>query len=84
MNSVVNDKSLSLEAKGLLFCLLSFGEDYKILKKNIYTEFGQRRGTIDRVFKELQDSGYIISAKTSNGIEFEWKHKINFGKIQNQ
>lgn len=76
MQNIVNDKSLSLEAKGLLFCLLSFGEDYKIFKKNLYSEFGQRRGTIDRVFKELQDNGYIISTKTSNGKAFEWVHTI--------
>lgn len=81
--SFINDNTVSLPAKGLLFYLLSFGRDYKIVKKNLYLELPDRRGTIDRVFKELQNKGYITSTLTSNGNRLEWNHSICFEKIYN-
>lgn len=62
-NKLLQDCTLSFEEKGLLVFLLSLPEDWVLYKSNLHEKTKQPRGTVDRVFKLLQDKSYIISVK---------------------
>lgn len=55
--------NLSLEAIGLLANLLKLPSDWVIQKSYLPNQFNIGREKIDRMFKELQDAGFIISLK---------------------
>ncbi len=54
---------LSIEAIGLLSYFLSLPHDWVIYKTKLHTQLNMGREKLDRVFKELQDSGYVLSVK---------------------
>jgi hypothetical protein len=54
---------LSLEAIGLLSYFLSLPHDWVIYKTQLHTQLNMGRDKIDRIFKELQNSGYVVSIK---------------------
>lgn len=56
--SISRDTELSYEALGLLTHLLSFPDSWEICKKNLYRK-GCHRDRLNRLFKELQSSGYL-------------------------
>lgn len=62
-NKLLQDCSVTIEEKGLLVYLLSLPTDWILYKKNLPEKTGESKGTIDRVFKQLQDKKYIISVK---------------------
>lgn len=62
-NKLLQDCTLTIEEKGLLVYLLSLPSDWVLYKKNLPEKTGESKGTIDRVFKQLQEKGYIISVK---------------------
>jgi hypothetical protein len=62
-NDVLRSKSLTIEERGLLVYLLSLPEDWILYKSKLHENMPDSKGTIDRVFKNLQDKGYIISVK---------------------
>lgn len=64
---------MSLEAIGLLSYFLSLPEDWVIYKTMLHNHLDIGREKLDRVFKELQASGYIISVerRTSGKISYE-------------
>lgn len=62
-NKLLQDCSVTIEEKGLLVYLLSLPVDWILYKKNLPEKTGESKGTIDRVFKQLQDKKYIISVK---------------------
>jgi hypothetical protein len=77
-NSISRDKGISLVAKGLLLYLLSNAESWKVYKTTIHTIINEKKGTVDRAFKELQNAKYIHSVKTKNdNNQFSgWTHYI--------
>jgi hypothetical protein len=62
-NKLLQDCSMSFEEKGLLVFLLSLPNDWILFKSNLHEKTNQSKGTVDRVFKLLQDKGYIVSVK---------------------
>ena len=76
-NEILRSK-LSLEARGLLATLLSNSPDWVIYKTTLHKKFNIGREKLDRMFKELQDSGYIISVKRVNSENgrFEYDHVV--------
>jgi len=76
-NEILRSK-LSLEARGLLATLLSNSPDWVIYKTTLHKTFNIGREKLDRMFKELQDSGYIISVKRVNSENgrFEYDHVV--------
>lgn len=62
-NDVLRSKSLTIEERGLLVYLLSLPEDWILYKSKLHENMPDSKGTIDRVFKGLQEKGYIISVK---------------------
>jgi hypothetical protein len=68
---------LSLEAIGLLSYFLSLPHDWVIYKTQLYTQLNVGREKIDRVFKELQKKGYVISVKQiGEKGRFEYSHIV--------
>lgn len=55
--------NLSIEAIGLLACLLKLPHDWVIQKTYLHSQLDLGREKLDRIFKELQDKGFIISVK---------------------
>lgn len=62
-NRLLQDCTLTIEEKGLLVYLLSLPCDWILYKKNLPEKTGESKGTIDRVFKQLQEKKYITSVK---------------------
>lgn len=58
-NSALQDASLSLEAIGLLACILSFPEHWAFNRAHARQRFGIGREKLDRILKELKDAGYV-------------------------
>lgn len=68
---------LSIEAIGLLAYFLSLPHDWVIYKTKLHTQLNIGREKLDRVFKELQDSGYILSVKRQQESgRFEHEHIV--------
>jgi hypothetical protein len=78
-NDVLRSKSLTIEERGLLVYLLSLPEDWILYKSKLHENMPDSKGTIDRVFKGLQEKGYIISVKvidTQTKVFKGWNHVV--------
>jgi hypothetical protein len=77
-NDLINNKDLSLEEKGLLIYILSLPDDWHLYKNSLPTRTGEKPGTIDRIFKSLQEKGYILSTQVKNSTgQFKgWDHLV--------
>lgn len=78
-NDVLRSKSLTIEERGLLVYLLSLPEDWILYKSKLHENMPDSKGTIDRVFKQLQDKGYIVSVKvidTKTKVFKGWNHVV--------
>ena len=77
-NEIIRNFGLSLEERGLLIFLLSLRHDWVIYKTTSHERVGCSKGTLDRVFKGLQEKGYIISVKVVNdsGHFSGWNHVV--------
>jgi len=60
---------ISVEAIGLLAYFLSLPSDWVIHKTQLHSQLSMGREKLDRIFKELQSVGYVMSVKKheSNG-----------------
>lgn len=76
-NDLIND-DLTFEEKGLLISLLSLPSDWIIYRNNLYHRFPDKPGTIDRIFQQLQNKGYIISERVVDDMgHFKgWNHIV--------
>lgn len=77
-NEIIRNFGLSLEERGLLIFLLSLRHDWVIYKTTLHERVGCYKGTLDRVFKGLQEKGYIVSVKVINesGHFSGWNHVV--------
>jgi len=62
-NKLLQECNITIEEKGLLVYLLSLPTDWVLYKKSLPEKTMESKGTIDRVFKQLQEKGYILSVK---------------------
>lgn len=62
-NEVLNNKTLSLKAKGLLCILLSLPSDWVIYKTQLQDFSMDGRDSTINTFNELVEKGYILSVK---------------------
>jgi len=68
---------LSIEAIGLLSYFLSLPHDWVIYKTKLHEQLNIGREKLDRMFKELQDSGYVLSVKRQQESgQFEYEHIV--------
>lgn len=75
-NKIFND-GLSIEAIGLLSYFLSLPHDWVIYKTQLHSQLNMGREKLDRVFKELQDKGYVLSVKEMNEKgQFTYNHIV--------
>lgn len=78
-NDLARSENLTMEEVGLMAYILSLPSDWVIYKKNLYEGRPiDTKGAIDRVFKSLQDKGYILSVRVINpkGQFIGWNHVI--------
>lgn len=77
-NELIKSEILSLEEKGFLSFLMSLPSNWVIYKKNLYNSLPDPKGKIDRVFKSLQEKGYIVSVKVigEDGRFSGWNHVV--------
>jgi hypothetical protein len=59
-NTPLQDKRLSLEAIGLLVCVLSLPEHWAFSRKDAIARFGVKRDKLDRILRELKEIGYVL------------------------
>lgn len=58
-NSAIDNKKLSLQAKGLLVEMLSKPDDWVFYKSNILDWATNGRDSTNKAFKELEEAGYV-------------------------
>lgn len=78
-NKILQDCSMSFEEKGLLAYLLSLPEDWVLYKSTLHEKTNESKGTVDRVFKLLQNRGYIVSIRVVNPetkVFQGWNHEV--------
>lgn len=69
--------SLSIEAVGLLSYLLHLPDSWVLYKCNLHDKLDMGRDKLDRVFKELQNKGFIVSRKKQNETgKIEYEHTV--------
>lgn len=75
---ILDDKSISLKAKGLYMILkYKMITKQKILKKDLLELSSDGIGSFDRAWKELKDKGYLIQSRSGyNNMVFKYKLKI--------
>ncbi|CND73122.1 TPA: transcriptional regulator [Streptococcus agalactiae] len=66
-NHFLQDKKLSLQAKGLLAEILSNKDDWRIYISELESRSTNGRDAHRKAYKELQESGYIRIVKKSDG-----------------
>jgi hypothetical protein len=64
----VFEQQLSMEAIGLLSYFLSLPSDWVIYKSQLHSQLNIGREKLDRMFKELQEKGYVLTIKKQNEI----------------
>jgi hypothetical protein len=62
-NEISQSKELTMEEKGMLCFLLSLPENWVLYKKNLYDQMPDGKNAVDRVFKSLQEKGYVLSCR---------------------
>lgn len=67
-NQPINDKSLSLEAKGMLLCIISLPDNWEFNINGLIKRFGLTRNRATRILKELETNGYISRYRKKNEI----------------
>lgn len=67
---------LSVEALGLLLYLLHLPQDWVIYKTQLHVKLDLGREKLDRIFKELQECGYIISIEKRTAGKIEYEHIV--------
>jgi hypothetical protein len=78
-NEISQSKDLTMEEKGMLCFLLSLPENWVLYKKNLYNQMLDGKHAIDRVFKSLQEKGYILSCRqidAATGRMDGWNHIV--------
>lgn len=63
LSNEIFNSGLCLEAIGLLSYFLSLPSDWVIYKTQLHAQLNIGREKLDRVFKELQEKGYVVSVK---------------------
>ena len=66
-NTFLQDKNLSLQAKGLLAEILSNKADWRIYISELETRSTNGRDAHRKAYKELQEAGYIKIVRKSDG-----------------
>lgn len=98
-NALAQDVKLTPESKGVLVIVLSLPKDWVINKEWIMKKYDIGRRVLDRIFKELEDIGYLITFPILHGkgkypgkgyifypesVKKEQSNKINqFNHVQN-
>lgn len=62
-NAICREKELSLDTIGVLVYLLSLPADWEVRADHIRKEFGIGKDKQQRIFKELEDAGYLVREK---------------------
>ena len=78
-NEIIKSTHLTMAEKGFLCYLLSLPADWIIYKVNLYKNLPDKKGTIDTLFKSLQDKKYIISVRILDkltGRFIGWNHIV--------
>lgn len=63
-NKPINDDNLSAEALGVLTYLMSKPDNWTIWKSQIAHRFGMGRHKTNRIFKELEEAGYMFEEQS--------------------
>ena len=78
-NEISQSMQLNFEEKGMLCFLLSLPDNWVLYKKNLYDQVPDSKHAVDRVFKSLQDKGYVLSCRNidvSSGKMMGWNHIV--------
>jgi hypothetical protein len=78
-NEISQSKELTMEEKGMMCFLLSLPENWVLYKKNLYNQMPDGKHAVDRVFKSLQQKGYILSCRqidVTTGRMDGWNHIV--------
>lgn len=75
-NAMISDKSLSIEARGLLALLMSMSENWVFRTENLIEQCGVGRQKYQRMVREIKAAGYLSIADVRDDggrISYEWE-----------
>lgn len=65
-NSIIQDKTMTLDERMVLIYLLSLPEDWIVYKTEIWKQINVGRDRFYKIWKVLEERGFIISEKQTN------------------
>lgn len=81
-NTVLYDKTLSLEAKGMFAYLFSKPENWQFSSERIILECLEGLSTVKRILRELESAGYLTRTKQQTGrVIYSLKYSIKKPKV---
>jgi predicted transcriptional regulator len=78
-NDILRFYKLSMEERGMISYLLSLPSDWVLYRENLYNSMNDGKTTIDRVFRQLQKKGFIVSIRVheqATGKFIGWNHVV--------
>jgi hypothetical protein len=75
-NAILQDKTLSWEARGIMAYLLSKPDGWECRNYDLVNQGPAGKHIVQRVLKELQKTGYIHRYQKSDGHKIEWVTEI--------
>ena len=82
---MLQDGNLSLESIGLLSNIISYSENWKLNKTELYTRFNKnKRTSIDRMWDELVSNGYIVQFRKRVGRKYVYQYLVTSHKFNKE
>lgn len=76
-NDIIQNRNLSLQAKGLLLTILSLPDDWKLYKTTIHRLSSSGKAAAATAWAELVKNGYIVSERIKEGnLVVGWSHTV--------
>lgn len=66
-NTFLQDKDLSIAARGLLALIMTNKEEWRVYPGEIAERAGISKRAVTNYFKELEDRGYLYTVKKGSG-----------------
>ena len=83
-NDIINDKRLSLKAKGLYLFLVSKPENWEFSARLIATQNNDQKASINSALHELEDFGLLLRVACQGGYDYEIYDKIKLHVTENR